>query len=78
MITDEKILESFTRHMLNDRDSATIQTNALARQGYDASLLLELVAEYEGLPQTERSFEFQKEFAKLGSRHDFGLVIRRL
>jgi len=78
MTTDEKTLEGFARHLLNGRDCATIQTSALARQGYDASSLLELVAEYAGLPESERSFEFQKDFAKLGSRHDFGLVIRRL
>ena len=78
MTTDERTLEGFARYMLNGRDTATIQTSALAFQGYDASSLLEWVAEYAGLPETERSFEFQKEFAKLGSRHDFALVIRRL
>jgi hypothetical protein len=78
MTTHERTLEGFARHMLNGRESTTIQTSALARQGYDASLLLELIDGYAGLPATERCFEFEKDFAKLGSRHDFGLVIRRL
>ena len=78
MTADERILEGFARNMLNGRDCATIQTSALERQGYNAATLLEWIAGYEGLPTTERSFEFRKDFVNLGSRHDFGLVIRRL
>lgn len=73
-----KALEGFADKLLGDRRTATIQTAELARQGYDVSMLMDLIAEYGALPVNERSYEFEKDFAKLGSREDFGLHIRRL
>lgn len=73
-----EVIESFAEKLLQKRASVTVQTSKLARKGYDVGMLMELVAEYERIPTKERHFEFTKDFAKLGTRHDFGLLVRRL
>jgi hypothetical protein len=73
-----KALESFAEKLLGGRRAVTVQTGELARQGYDVSMLMDLVAEYAAVPANERTYEFEKDFGKLGSREDFGLHIRRV
>ena len=73
-----KALESFVDNLLGEPRAATVQTGELARQGYDVSMLMDLIEEYAAIPATERRYAFEKDFAKLGSREDFGLHIRRV
>lgn len=74
----QKALESFAARILGDRNTATIQTAELARDGYDVGMLMDFIDDYASVPVAERRFHFEKDFAKLGSRDEFGLHIRRL
>lgn len=73
--TERAALERLAGTFLNHDQETVVGISALAAEGYDTGLLLELIAAYARLPQAKQKYEFRVDGS--GRPRDFTLEVKR-